>query len=71
MVIRRTLHVQVNEDDIDQQKENIFHMRCHVQKKVCSLIINSESCSNVASTTLVSKLNLCILSIINLIGSNC
>jgi len=28
---------------------------------VCSLIIDSESCVNVCSTTLVSKLNLCTL----------
>jgi hypothetical protein len=27
---------------------------------VCSLIIDSENCANVASTTFISKLNLCI-----------
>ena len=35
LVIRRTLLVQVKEDDIDQQRENIFHKCCHVQNKVC------------------------------------
>jgi hypothetical protein len=59
-----TLHglyhqVQVKEDETNQQRENIFHMRCYVQSKVCSLIIDNGSCVNVCSTTLVSKLNLC------------
>jgi len=33
-------------------------MRCHVHNKLCSLIIYGGSCSNVASTKLVRKLNL-------------
>jgi len=41
LVIRRTLQVQVKEDEINQQRENIFHTRCHVQSKVCGLIIDS------------------------------
>jgi len=59
LVIRRTLQVQVKEDETNQQRENIFHTRCYVQSKACSLIIDSRSCVNVCSTTLVSKLNLC------------
>jgi len=59
LVIRRTLQVQVKEDETNQQRENIFHTRCYVQTKVCGLIIDSGSCVNVCSTTLVSKLNLC------------
>jgi len=59
LVIRRALQVQVKEDETNQQRENIFHTRCYVQSKVCSLIIDSRSCVNVCSTTLVSKLNLC------------
>ena len=46
------------EDESNQQRENIFHTRCYVQSKVCGLIIDSGSCVNVCSTTLVSKLNL-------------
>jgi hypothetical protein len=46
-------------DTINQQRENIFHTHCYVQSKVCGLIIDSGSCVNVCSTTLVSKLNLC------------
>jgi hypothetical protein len=59
LVIRRTLQVQVKEDEINQQRENIFRTRCYVQSKVCGLIIYSGSYVNVCSTTLVSKLNLC------------
>ena len=59
MVIKRTLQVQVKEDEINQQRENIFHTRCYEQSKVCGLIIDNESCVNVCSTNLVSELNLC------------
>jgi len=59
LVIRQTLQVQVKEDETNQQRENIFHTRCYVQSKMCGLIIDSGSCVNVCSTTLVSKLNLC------------
>ena len=36
-------------------------MRCHIQNKMCSLIIDSESYVNVARTTLINKLNLCMI----------
>ena len=49
LVIRRTLQVQVKEDDINEQRENIFHTRCYVQSKVCGLIIDSGSCVNVCA----------------------
>jgi len=61
LVIRRVLNMQIKEDDVDQQRENIFHTRCHIQNKVCSMIIDGGSCANVASVasdTLVKKLNL-------------
>ena len=60
LVMRSILQVQVkvNEDESTQQKENIFQTRCYVQSKVCGLIIDSGSCVNVCSTTLVSKLKL-------------
>ena len=58
LVARRALSAQVKEDDMEQQRENIFHTRCHISNKVCSMIINGGSCTNVASTTLVEKLNL-------------
>ncbi|KAK4552365.1 hypothetical protein RGQ29_032073 [Quercus rubra] len=58
LVARRALSAQVKEDDMEQQRENIFHTRCHINNKVCSMIIDGGSCTNVASTTLVEKLNL-------------
>ena len=57
MVSRRALSVQAKEDD-EMQRDNIFHTRCHVQNKVCSVIIDGGSCTNVASTTMVEKLGM-------------
>ena len=57
LVTRRALSVQAKEDD-EVEQENIFHTRCHVQNKVCSVIIDGGSCTNVASTTLVEKLGM-------------
>ena len=39
LVTRRILSAQIKEDDDQQQRENIFHTRCHINNKVCSLII--------------------------------
>ena len=61
LVARRALSSQVKENDMEQQRENIFHIRCHINNKVCSMIIDGGSCTNVASTTLVEKLNLLTL----------
>ena len=52
LVARRALSVQAKEED-EVQQENIFHTKCHTQNKVCSVIIDGENCTNVASTTLV------------------
>jgi len=40
------------------KRENIFHTRCLINDKVCSMIVDSGSCTNVASVTLVRKLGL-------------
>jgi hypothetical protein len=48
LVIKRALNMQLKED-VDQQRENIFHTRCHIQNKLCSMIIDGGSCANVAS----------------------
>ena len=58
LVARRALSAQVKEDDMEQQRENIFHTRCHINSEVCNMIIDGGSYTNVASTTLVEKLNL-------------
>ena len=39
----------------------IFHTQCYVKNNVCSLIIDNGSYTNMASITLVSELNLCII----------
>ena len=57
LVARRALSMQAKAEE-DEQRENIFHTRCHVQNKVCSVIIDGGSCTNVASTTMVEKLGL-------------
>jgi hypothetical protein len=51
LVIKRSLSVQTKKDDVEQQKENIFHTRCLINDKICSMIIDSGSCTNVASVT--------------------
>ncbi|KAH9698116.1 hypothetical protein KPL71_023888 [Citrus sinensis] len=57
LVVRRALSVQVKEDEAAQW-ENIFHTRYYVQDKVCSMIIDGGSCTNVASIIMVEKLGL-------------
>ena len=50
----------MREDDegIKLQRENIFHSRCLVNGKLCSIIIDGGSCVNVASTLFIDKLGL-------------
>ena len=51
--------MQVKEEDLETvQRDNIFHTRCHIEDKVCSVVINGGSCTNVASMELVEKLSL-------------
>jgi hypothetical protein len=57
-MVRRTLNVEVKEDDLKQQRDNIFHTRCHVNNKLCSMIIHGGSCANITSFMLIRKLNL-------------
>ena len=45
----------------EEQREHIFPTRCHIKVKVCNLIFDSGSCTNVASTLFVEKLGLPIL----------
>jgi hypothetical protein len=57
LVARRALSLQAKGVD-EVQRENIFHTRCYVKDKVCSMIIDGGSCTNVASTIMVEKLGL-------------
>jgi len=52
-MIRRLLRSQLQALN-QSQREN----KCYINLKLCSLIIDSGSCTNVASSRLVSKLNL-------------
>jgi len=56
LVLRRALNSQRSEKE--EQRENIFHFRCTVQGKVCSLIIDGGSCANVVSLNMIEELNL-------------
>ncbi|RDX93950.1 hypothetical protein CR513_23724, partial [Mucuna pruriens] len=58
LVTRHALSIQPKEDGDVEQREHIFHTRYLVQGKVCNMIIDEESCTNVASTILVEKINL-------------
>ena len=57
LMVRRLLGSQMQPLN-DTQRENIFHTRCTINGKLCSLIVDGGSCTNVASSRLVSKLNL-------------
>jgi len=60
LMVRRLLGGQ--SCDLSQsQRENIFHTRCKILDKTCSLIVDGGSCCNCCSTRLVSKLNLTII----------
>jgi len=48
----------------ESQRENIFHTRCLIYEKLCSLIIDGGSCINVGSTRVVKKLKLPTISYI-------
>ena len=57
LMIRRLLGRKMQVLD-QTQRENIFHTRCSIKGKICSLIVDGGSCTNVASSRLVTKLNL-------------
>lgn len=57
LVIRRVLNLTIHPDET-AQRENIFHTRCSIHNKVCNLIIDGGSCTNVASDYMVIKLSL-------------
>ena len=57
LMVRRLLGSQMQPLN-DIQRENIFHTKCTINGKLCSLIVDEGSCTNVTSSRLVSKLNL-------------
>ncbi|XP_010540309.1 PREDICTED: uncharacterized protein LOC104814125 [Tarenaya hassleriana] len=57
LVTRRVLSTMATSEETEQ-RETIFHSRCTIRNKVCGLIIDSGSCTNVASAYMVKKLGL-------------
>jgi len=60
-VVRQMLG-QVLKPFDESQRENIFHTRCLINDKFCSLIVDEGSCANVTSTRVVDKLGLSTIS---------
>nr|KYP57641.1 hypothetical protein KK1_003907 [Cajanus cajan]KYP57649.1 hypothetical protein KK1_003916 [Cajanus cajan] len=56
LMMRRVLNNQTS--DTQSQRENIFHTRCNISNKACSLIVDSRSWCNCCSTRMVEKLGL-------------
>ncbi|XP_010541803.1 PREDICTED: uncharacterized protein LOC104815187 [Tarenaya hassleriana] len=57
LVTRRVLSTLTTPEET-AQRETIFHTRCTIHGKVCGMIIDSGSCTNVASAYMVKKLEL-------------
>ena len=55
-VVQRALHTEVAPNL--EQRENLFHTRCKIGPYLCTLIVDSGSCTNVASQELVKRLKL-------------
>ena len=60
LVVRKVLSGLASQHELEQ-REAIFHSRCTIGGKVCSLIIDGGSCTNVASQSMVAKLKLEVL----------
>ena len=58
LVVQRTLSLQNKCDDYGEQKENLFHTHYLISNKLCNMIVDGESCTNVLSTLIVKKLKL-------------
>ena len=56
LMARRALAAHIKEEEI--QRENIFYTQCHINSKVCSLVIDPGSYTNVASLVMVEALAL-------------
>ncbi|XP_074299028.1 uncharacterized protein LOC141630038 [Silene latifolia] len=56
-LVLRNLHMETGSAE-NEQREQIFHTRCKVNRKICNLIIDSGSCANVVARDLVDELKL-------------
>nr|KYP69837.1 hypothetical protein KK1_009043 [Cajanus cajan] len=57
LIAQRLLTNQLKEQD-QSQRDNLFHSRCKIFKKTCSLIVDSGSCNNFVIQRLVDKFHL-------------
>ena len=57
-ITKRALSTQLKEDCSEEQRETLFYTRCHVHGKVCSVIIDNGSYTNVVSILLINRLGL-------------
>ena len=46
------------ENDVDDQRDNLFHTWCLVKGTACSLVIDSGSCINVVSIMLIKMMQI-------------
>ncbi|KAI4372829.1 hypothetical protein MLD38_011013 [Melastoma candidum] len=56
LVVRKDLSVTPAREE--NHRESIFHTRCTVEGKVCLVIVDSGSCTNAMSRTMIEKLKL-------------
>ena len=55
LITRRLVKTQVTKNNVDDQRDNLFHTQCLVKGTACSLVIESGSCTNVVSTMLIKR----------------
>ena len=58
LITRKLLKTQVMENDVDDQRDNLFHIRCLVKGTTCSLVIDSGSYINVVSIMMIKRLQI-------------
>lgn len=58
LITRRVLRTHMKEENLENQRENLFHICCLVQTVPCSIVIDSGSCTNVVSSSMISRLGL-------------
>ena len=56
-LVLRSLQTKAVAVDVEQ-RDQLFHTKCRVGEKWCSVIVDGGSCTNVASSEMVSKLGL-------------
>jgi len=57
LVVRHMLRILQKHFD-ETQRKNIFHTQCLINDKLCSLIVDGDSFTNVASRRVVEKVGL-------------